>query len=394
LKIKKLSKKIIFNRPYLTGRELPNVLRAYRLTKLSGDGFFTKKCHEWIEKNMNVRKAFLTHSCTSALEMAALLADIQPGDEVILPSFTFVSTANAFALRGAKPVFVDIRPDTLNIDECKIIKKINNKTKAIIPVHYGGVGCEMDTILKIAKRYNLIVIEDAAHGVCASYKGKELGTLGDFGVLSFHETKNIISGEGGAILINNPKYIERAEIIWQKGTDRSRFLRGQTDKYTWRDLGSSFLPSEITAAFLFAQLKKANQITKKRLSIWKTYHKGFEKAERDKILKRPTTPDNCIHNAHLYYILLNKPNQKEVIKKLAEANLGTAFHYIPLHSSPFVTTKYRCPDSLSITDSVSKKILRLPIWVGMEKYVPEICELVILTLKNIKKDNRKLYFFK
>ncbi len=343
---------------------------------------------------MNVRKAFLTHSCTSALEMAALLADIQPGDEVILPSFTFVSTANAFALRGAKPVFVDIRPDTLNIDECKIIKKINNKTKAIIPVHYGGVGCEMDTILKIAKRYNLIVIEDAAHGVCASYKGKELGTLGDFGVLSFHETKNIISGEGGAILINNPKYIERAEIIWQKGTDRSRFLRGQTDKYTWRDLGSSFLPSEITAAFLFAQLKKANQITKKRLSIWKTYHKGFEKAERDKILKRPTTPDNCIHNAHLYYILLNKPNQKEVIKKLAEANLGTAFHYIPLHSSPFVTTKYRCPDSLSITDSVSKKILRLPIWVGMEKYVPEICELVILTLKNIKKDNRKLYFFK
>lgn len=352
---------IPFNRPYLTGKELYYIRQAHQRAQLAGDGYFTKKCHNWLEKNLGTKKAFLTHSCTSALEMAAILADIKPGDEVIMPSYTFVSTANAFVLRGGIPVFVDIRPDTLNIDENLIEKAITRKTKAIVPVHYAGVGCEMDTILKIARKYRLLVIEDAAHGVKATYKGRELGTIGDFGALSFHETKNIIAGEGGALLVNNPKYIKRAEIVWQKGTDRSRFMRGEVDKYTWKDIGSSFLPGELIAAFLWAQLEKGDEITKKRLKIWNQYHNALKSLEENGLLRRPIVPATCKNNGHLYYILLPKKpifNEKNKSKKI---NYKPIAHYMPLHSSRYgqlVTNKIYI---LKNTNEVSKKIIRLPL---------------------------------
>lgn len=359
---------IRFNRPFLTGNEYSYFLKAQKIGQLAGDGHFTNKCQKWLEKNLGTKKALLTPSCTSALEMAAILADIQPGDEIIMPSYTFVSTANAFVLRGGVPVFVDIRPDTLNIDEKLIEKAITRKTKAIVPVHYAGVGCEMDTILQIARRHKLLVIEDAAHGVKATYKGRELGTMGDFGALSFHETKNIISGQGGALLVNNPKFIRRAEIVWQKGTDRSRFIRGEVDKYTWRDIGSSFQPGELTAAFLWAQLEKANQIINKRLKIWSNYQKALSELEKTGVLQKKTIPKTCKHNGHIYYILLqSKKSKRKLIQNLKKLKINTVSHYEPLHLSKYGSKYMKKSNKLNQTEKISERIVRLPIFLALSK---------------------------
>ncbi len=381
---------IPFNRPYLTGKELNYIQQAYRRGQLAGDGYFTHKCQYWLEKNLGTKKAFLTHSCTSALEMAAILADIKTGDEVIMPSYTFVSTANAFVLRGGVPVFVDIRPDTLNIDEKLIEKAITRRTKAIVPVHYAGVSCEMDAILKIARKHRILVIEDAAHGVKASYKGKELGTMGDFGALSFHETKNIISGEGGALLVNNPRYVKRAEVVWQKGTDRNRFMRGEVDKYTWRDVGSSFMPGELTAAFLWAQLGKSHEITKKKLSIWLRYHNMLEEHEKADTVKRPTIPNSCKHNAHLYYLLFkSKKIRNNFLLSLKKFKIQCLFHYSPLHLSQ-MGEQYVEGNALSITKKLSGQIARIPIFKSLQK---KDQDKIIYSIKNfckkIKKNNLK-----
>ncbi len=364
---------IPFNKPYMTGQEHKYIEQAYSNRKLAGDGIFTGHCHAWLEKNTSARKALLTHSCTAALEMAAILADIQPGDEVIMPSYTFVSTANAFVLRGGIPVFVDIRPDTLNIDEKLIEAAITPKTKAIVPVHYAGVGCEMDAIMEIASRHNLLVIEDAAQGVMSTYKGKPLGAMGHLGAYSFHETKNVISGEGGALIINDERFINRAEIIREKGTNRSQFFRGQIDKYTWVDIGSSFLPSEITAAFLWAQLQEADDITQKRLDIWHQYHTELARYEEKGYLRRPIIPVETKHNAHMYYILLNSLEERtKVIERLKKKNINAVFHYVPLHSSPGGLKYGRKSGELSITEDLSDRLLRLPLWVGMNE-VKAIC---------------------
>ena len=359
---------IPFNKPYMTGQEHQFIDIAHSNRKLAGDGAFTKLCHEWLEKNTSVQKALLTHSCTAALEMAAILADIEPGDEVIMPSYTFVSTANAFVLRGGVPVFVDIRPDTLNINENLIEAAITPKTKAIVPVHYAGVACEMDTILAIAKKHNLLVIEDAAQGVMSSYKGKALGAIGHMGAYSFHETKNVISGEGGALLVNDERFAKRAEIIREKGTNRSQFFRGQVDKYTWVDIGSSYLPSEILAAFLWAQLQEANNITEKRLDVWSQYHSAVAKYEVQGLLRRPIVPDECKQNAHMYYILLNSLEERTaVIERLKKKDVHPVFHYVPLHSSPGGMKYGRTHGKLSVTDDLSDRLLRLPLWVGMNE---------------------------
>ena len=326
---------IPFNKPYMTGKELWYISQAHASGHLAGDGQFTKKCNAWLEQRTGSQKALLTHSCTAALEMAAMLTDVGPGDEVIMPSYTFVSTANAFVLRGATPVFVDIRPDTLNIDETKIEAAITPLTRAIVPVHYAGVSCEMDTIMDIARRHNLLVIEDAAQGIMSTYKGRPLGSIGHMAALSFHETKNIISGEGGALLINDPRFVERAEMIREKGTNRSQFFRGQVDKYTWVDIGSSYLPGEIVAAFLWAQMEEADAINKRRLDIWANYHQWFVSLEKDGKVQRPTVPRECVHNAHMYYLLLPSLEKRTaLIERLRSKGVHTVFHYIPLHSSP------------------------------------------------------------
>jgi dTDP-4-amino-4,6-dideoxygalactose transaminase len=359
---------IPFNRPYMTGRELEYITEAHSRGSLAGDGTFTKRCNEWLERKTGTKKALLTHSCTAALEMAAILADLQPGDEVIMPSYTFVSTANAFVLRGAIPVFVDIRPDTLNIDEKLIEQAITSKTKAIVPVHYAGVSCEMDTIMEIAKRYNLIVIEDAAQGVMSTYKGRALGSIGHMGCLSFHETKNIISGEGGALLVNDEKYIKRAEIIREKGTNRSQFFRGQVDKYTWCDLGSSYLPSEIIAAFLLAQMEDADSITNRRLEIWNKYHASFKSLEDKNLIRRPIIPDNCGHNAHMYYLLLpSLQSRTHFIQSMKENGVNCVFHYVPLHSAPAGQKYTRSHGELIVTNEYSDRLVRLPLWVGLDR---------------------------
>lgn len=358
---------IPFNKPYMTGRELWYIAQAHANGQLSGDGAFTKRCHLWLEQRTGTYKALLTHSCTAALEMAAILADIRPGDEVILPSYTFVSTANAFALRGGVPVFVDIRPDTFNIDETKIEAAITPRTKAIVPVHYAGVGCEMDAILDIANRHKLLVIEDAAQGIMASYKGKPLGTVGHFGAYSFHETKNIISGEGGALLINDAQFVERAEIIREKGTDRSKFFRGEVDKYTWVDLGSSYLPSDLVAAFLLAQMEEADSITAKRLELWEYYHLQFEHLEIAGKLRRPIVPVECSHNAHMYYILLpDAVSRSRLITLLKSAGIHSVFHYVPLHSSPMGSQIGRVSGAMKVTDDISERLVRLPLWIGLD----------------------------
>ena len=358
--------KIPFNKPYMTGRELSYIAEAHFNGMLAGDGPFTKRCHGWIEEKAGCAKALLTHSCTAALEMAALLLDIQPGDEVIMPSYTFVSTANAFVLRGGVPVFVDIRPDTLNIDENLIEAAITPRTKAIVPVHYAGVACEMDAIMDIAQRHNLLVIEDAAQGVMSSYKGKTLGAIGHMSAYSFHETKNVISGEGGALLINDERFAERAEIIREKGTNRSMFFRGQVDKYTWVDIGSSYLPSEILAAFLWAQLEDAEAITQRRMEVWQRYHDALASLEAAGKLRRPIIPEGCVQNAHMYYVLLDSLEQRtEVIKRLKAQGVNPVFHYVPLHSSPAGRKYGRTSGAMKYTDELSDRLLRLPLWLGI-----------------------------
>ncbi len=374
--------KIPFNKPFATGKELEYISQAIANGHLSGNGEFTQRCHASLEAAIGCQKAFLTHSCTAALEMAAILADIQPGDEVIMPSYTFVSTANAFVLRGGVPVFIDIRPDTLNIDESKIESAITAKTKAIVPVHYAGVGCEMDSIMEIAHLHDLLVIEDAAQGVGSAYKGRSLGSIGHLAAVSFHETKNVISGEGGALLVNHPGWIEQAEIIWEKGTNRNQFFRGLVDKYTWVDIGSSYLPSELNAAFLWAQLETAEAITQKRLLIWQQYHQAFADLEAKGKLKRPIIPDECQHNAHMYYILLPDINiRTALIEKLKICGVHAVFHYVPLHSSPAGRKYTRAQGDLSNTENVSSRLLRLPLWVSMTEYVVnQVIDLVYDTL--------------
>ena len=359
---------IPFNKPYMTGKELWNIAQAHVNGHMAGDGPFTELCHQWLEFKTTSNKALLTHSCTSALEMAAILANIQPGDEVIMPSYTFVSTANAFVSRGALPVFVDIRSDTLNIDETKIEPAITKKTKAIVPVHYAGVACEMDEIMALANKYKLIVIEDAAQGVMSTYNGKPLGSIGHMGALSFHETKNIISGEGGAILINDSLYEQRAEIIREKGTNRSQFFRGEVDKYTWVDKGSSYLPGELIAAFLYAQMEEAEYITNRRLNIWNKYDKGLKLTCQKKSIRQPVVPVNCEHNAHMYYLLLPSQNHRDLfISRLKEKNIHSVFHYVPLHSSPAGKQYGRVHGNMRNTIILSERLVRLPLWVGMEQ---------------------------
>lgn len=330
---------------------------------------------------MGCRKALLTHSCTAALEMAAILANIGPGDEVIMPSYTFVSTANAFVLRGGTPVFVDIRPDTLNIDENKIEAAITPKTKAIVAVHYAGVAAEMDAIMDIARRHNILVIEDAAQGIMSTYKGRPLGTIGHMGAYSFHETKNIISGEGGALLINDQCFAERAEIIWEKGTNRGQFFRGQVDKYTWVDIGSSYLPGEVIAAFLSAQIEEAESITDKRRKIWSFYHQALAFLEKSEKLRRPVVPSECEQNAHMYYILLPQLTiRNQVIEKLKASGIYTVFHYVPLHDAPFGKKHGRTSNDLPVTRMASDCLLRLPLWLGVEVHQQKIVDELAASL--------------
>jgi dTDP-4-amino-4,6-dideoxygalactose transaminase len=373
---------IPFNKPYLTGKELHYIAEAYSRGQLAGDGYFTMRCNAWLEEKTGCHKALLTHSCTAALEMAAILADIQPGDEVIMPSYTFVSTANAFVLRGGVPVFVDIREDTLNIDERLIETAITRSTKAIVPVHYAGVACEMDSIMTIARNHNLLVIEDAAQGVMATYKGRSLGSIGDLGCYSFHETKNITSGEGGALLINNPVFADRAEIIREKGTNRNQFFRGQVDKYTWVDIGSSYLPGELIAAFLWAQMEEAESITAKRLEIWDHYHQAFEALEASGRLRRPVVPNNYGHNAHMYYILLRSLGDRTAfISSMKENGVNCVFHYSPLHSSSFYSAPGPTRNNLTVTSKFSEKLVRLPLFIGLQDHQSKVLGSISSFLK-------------
>ncbi|MCL2589431.1 MAG: dTDP-4-amino-4,6-dideoxygalactose transaminase [Betaproteobacteria bacterium] len=364
--MEKTNKRIPFNWPYMTGRELYYIAEAHFNGSLAGDGPFTKRCHAWLEGHTGCGKTLLTHSCTAALEMAALLLEIQPGDEIIMPSYTFVSTANAFVLRGGIPVFVDIREDTLNLDERLLESAITPRTRVIAPVHYAGVACEMDIIMDIAKRHYLRVVEDAAQGVMARYKERPLGSIGDLGAYSFHETKNVISGEGGALLVNDPSLALRAEIIREKGTDRSRFFRGEVNKYTWQEVGSSFLPGELIAAFLWAQLEEADRITKERLGNWQRYHELLEPLEAKGILRRPIVPDECQHNAHMYYILLaHGIDRQKVLDEFRKNDIWPVFHYVPLHSSPAGLRYGRTHGSLEVTNRQSGRLVRLPLYVGL-----------------------------
>lgn len=359
---------IPFNRPPFIGGEIDYIKQVIGNRKISGDGEFTKKCSKWLEKKYVTNKVLLTTSCTHALEMAALLADIQVGDEVIMPSYTFVSTANAFVLRGAKIVFIDIRPDTMNMNERLIEKAITSRTKAIVPVHYAGVGCEMDVINQIAQQYKLIVIEDAAQGVNAYYKGQALGTFGDFGCYSFHETKNYSMGEGGALLIKNKKDIEQAEIIREKGTNRNQFFRGEVDKYTWVDKGSSYLPSELNAAYLYAQLLEATAINESRLENWRYYHILLQDLEEKGYIKRPIVPSYCEHNGHMYAIRVkNLEERTRLIEFLKERDIGAVFHYVPLHSSKAGKKWGIFKGVDEYTTRESDKLIRLPMYYGLSK---------------------------
>lgn len=366
---------IPFNKPYMTGRELSYIAQAHANGHLSGDGKFTKECHAWLKQHTLAHHALLTHSCTAALEMAALLLDLRAGDEVIMPSYTFVSTANAFALRGAIPVFVDIREDTLNIDERLIEAAITPRTKAICVVHYAGVACEMDTIMDIAQRHGLAVVEDAAQAIYSKYKGRPLGGIGNYGALSFHETKNLISGEGGALLVRDPHEGLRAEILREKGTNRSQFFRGQVDKYTWVDLGSSYLPSELVAAFLKAQIEEGESINAQRLAIWDRYHTWAEGHERAGRLRRPVVPAECEHNAHMYYLLLTDLEARtEFIARMKNSGIGAVFHYVPLHTSPAGQKLGRANEELDNTVALSERLVRLPLWVGVDAHLEEILD--------------------
>lgn len=357
---------IDFNRPPYTGRELEYIRQAVEANKICGDGAFTKRCSAWMKENLGTKYALLTTSCTHALEMAAYLSDIQPGDEVIMPSYTFVSTADAFVLRGARIVFVDIRPDTMNIDETLIESAITEKTRAIVPVHYAGVACEMDTILALADKYHLKVVEDAAQGVHAYYKGRALGTLGDFGCFSFHETKNYSMGEGGALLFQKDEYLERAEILREKGTDRSKFFRGQVDKYTWVDYGSSYLPSDLNAAYLYAQLEACRDIDARRMSVWELYHRELRPLKEAGLLEQPTVPEYASHNAHMYYIKVKDMDMRSrLIGFLRQREICSVFHYIPLHSAAAGRKFGRFHGEDVYTTRESQRLLRLPMYYSL-----------------------------
>lgn len=369
---------IRFNVPPYTGKEMEYIKKAVENQKICGDGEFTKKCNEWIEEKTGTTKCLLTTSCTHATELAALLADIKEGDEVIMPSYTFVSTADAFVLRGATAVFVDVRPDTMNIDETKIEAAITEKTKAIVPVHYAGVSCEMDTIMDIAKRHNLVVIEDAAQGILSTYKGKQLGTIGDFGCFSFHETKNYSMGEGGALLIRHEKDVEEAEIIREKGTNRSKFFRGQIDKYTWVNYGSSYLPSDMNAAYLYAQLEMAQDIFDDRMNSWNQYYESLKELEEKGCVNLPVIPDGCTHNAHMFYLKTKDLEERTaLINYLKEKDILAVFHYVPLHSAPAGLKYGRFHGENVYTTKESDRLVRLPLYYGLKpEEVAYICEQV------------------
>ena len=369
---------IPFNRPALTGKEQKYIAETFAKRRFCGGGEFSEKCAQWLMKKTGTKRALITTSCTDALEMSAILADIQPGDEVIMPSFTFVSTATAFVLRGAKIKFVDIRPDTMNIDETKIEEAITPRTKAIVPVHYAGVGCEMDTINEIAKKYNLYVIEDAAQGVMASYKGKALGSIGDLGCYSFHETKNIQSGEGGALLVNNEKLVYRAEVIYEKGTNRLAFARGLVDRYTWIDIGSSFLASELNTAFLYAQLEDAHIITNKRLKLWNRYYENLKPLEEKGHIELPKVPKHCQHNGHIFWIKVkDKEERSELMSFLKQKEIQTTFHYIPLHTAPAGKKYGEFVGEDKYTTKESERLIRLPMFYDLtEKEVDMICDYI------------------
>lgn len=370
--------KIPFNKPFIVGKELYNIAQAVVESHLSGDGPFTEQCHKWFEDRLGCAKALLTHSCTGALEMAAMLCSIGSGDEIIMPSFTFVSTANAFVLRGGVPVFVDIREDTLNIDETLIEQAITPRTKAIVPVHYAGVSCAMDEIMKIAEEYNLLVVEDAAQALLSTYKDRFLGTIGHFGCLSFHETKNIISGEGGALLINNEKFIEQAEIFWEKGTNRKQFFRGEVNKYTWVDIGSSFLPSELVGAFLYAQLEQAEKIIEARARIAEQYLRLLRPLEEKGAIRLPAAESGNNGNGHIFYIITRSLEERgRLIVYLKQKGIWSVFHYVPLHSSPAGIKYGRTSGDMRNTDDLSDRVLRLPIYYEMrEKDVEMVAEHV------------------
>ena len=367
--------KIPFNRPYVLGPEFSYLREAIDRGHLSGDGRFTAQCSKRLAEMTGAARALLTHSCTGALEMAALLADVGPGDEIIMPSFTFVSTANAFVLRGATPVFVDIRPDTLNLDETLIEEAVTSRTRVIVPVHYAGVACEMDPILTLARNREIRVVEDAAQALLSRYRGRPLGALGDMGALSFHETKNVMSGEGGALLLRDAALVARAEILREKGTNRSAFFRGEVDKYSWVDVGSSYLPSEIIAAFLWAQLEAAQALTAQRIAIWEHYHARFADLELEGHVRRPIVPEHCTQNAHMYYLLLpTLAVRQRVLADLRAAGIGAIFHYVPLHDS-LAGRKYgRSVGDLPVTVAAGERLIRLPLWIGVEPYVDEIIE--------------------
>jgi dTDP-4-amino-4,6-dideoxygalactose transaminase len=359
---------IPYNRPFIVGKELEYISQAVNEhCHISGNGPFTKKCQTWLEQNLGCPKALLTHSCTAALEMAAILCDIQPGDEVIMPSFTFVSTANAFVLRGGVPVFVDIRPDTLNLNEKQIASSVTAKTKAVVPVHYAGIPCAIDEIMDIAEKNKLLVIEDAAQAYLSRYKGRSLGTLGHLGCLSFHETKNIISGEGGALLINDERLVNRAEIIWEKGTDRSQFLRGEVDKYSWQDIGSSYLPSELISAFLYAQLEKAASIISKRSQVFFKYYEGLKDLQDQGRIQLPRLQGGTDGNAHIFFIVASNPQEcSRLMRHLNDKDINVITHYVPLHSSKAGKKYGRAAGDMNVTNEISQRLIRLPLFYGMQ----------------------------
>jgi len=361
--------KIPFNKPFTIGAELENIAAAVGDGHLAGDGRFTRQCHQWLEQNLGAKRALLTHSCTAALEMAAILCDLKPGDEVIMPSFTFVSTANAFVLRGAVPVFVDVRRDTFNLDERLIDAALTPRTKAIVPVHYAGVSCEMDAIMDLARQRSLLVVEDAAQGILAEYRGRKLGAIGHLGCLSFHETKNVISGEGGALLVNDERFVARAEVIREKGTNRAQFFRGEVDKYSWVDIGSSYLPSELVGAFLWAQLEQARAINARRMDLCSAYRKGLEPLARSGALALPQPePAGVTGNGHMFYVLLQDlAARTRLIAHLKARGIHSVFHYVPLHSSPAGRKFGRAAGPMTVTDDVSSRLLRLPLYFELDE---------------------------
>jgi dTDP-4-amino-4,6-dideoxygalactose transaminase len=373
--------KVPFNRPCLTGKEFDYITEAVGAGQLAGNGTFTRRCHTWLEGQLGAHRAYLTHSCTAALEMSALLIGIEPGDEIIMPSYTFVSTANAFVLRGGVPVFVDVRADTLNLDERLVERAITPRTKAIVAVHYAGVSCEMDMLLDITQRHGLLLIEDAAQGLMSRYHGRPLGAIGHLAAISFHETKNVISGEGGALIVNDARFAERAEILWEKGTDRSRFFRGEVDKYRWIDVGSSFLPGELTAAFLYAQLEQAPAITAARRGLWACYVAAVERAGLNE-LSTPIVPADCEHNGHMFYVMLPRGlDRARVLVALNREGVNAVSHYVPLHSAPAGQRFGRTASAMTVTDDCSERVVRLPLWAGMSATTPaEVIERLAETL--------------